>query len=119
LSGRKYPAEVWSDITREDLISVASNIMNGPRHIHDSTTYPVKTKDEIMIATAQEIELLKIKFAALRKEEEAKEQPPPTMRQLALQAPLRVSSRDVPSPQPRRSNRLLHNRPMHGDLKCG
>jgi hypothetical protein len=68
---KKYPIEVWPEISRNDLIAAASNIMNGPCHVHESTTFPIKTNDEILSATAQEVRLIEIKFAALRQAEEA------------------------------------------------
>jgi hypothetical protein len=60
---------------------VASNITNRePCHLHENTTYPIKNDDEIFIETAQEVQMLMIRFAALRKEEEMKAQiqTPPT-----------------------------------------
>jgi hypothetical protein len=96
----KYPIQIWPDITRNGLIIAASNIMNGPCHVHDSATYSVKTNDEILIVTEQEVKLIEIKFAALRKDEEARAeaQAPPTMRQLTVMAPQVAMSREILPP---------------------
>jgi hypothetical protein len=97
---RKFPIEVWPNTTRNDFIIAASNTMNGPCRVHDSTTYPVKTDDEIPIAAEQEVRLIEIRFAALRKEEEAKirAQAPPMRQYLASQAPSRATSREILRP---------------------
>jgi hypothetical protein len=65
--------------------------------VHNSTTYPVKTDDEIVVATEQEVRLEQIKLAALRKEDEIKAQARaiPTMRQMVAQAPPMTVSRDA------------------------
>jgi hypothetical protein len=94
---KRYPIEIWLNISPEDLANGASNITRGPCRVHDSTMYPVKTDDEIVIATEQEVRLVEITFAALRKDGEIKAQAQtvPTMRQLALQTPPWTVSREA------------------------
>jgi hypothetical protein len=50
---RKYPTEVWQDISVSDMVNVSSNIMGTACRVHNSTRRPIQPDDEILIAMAQ------------------------------------------------------------------
>jgi hypothetical protein len=87
--GRKYPIEVWPDISGENLTIVASNVMGTPCSIHNSTRFPVQTDDEVLNATTEELRLEAMKLDALQKEDEIRAKPivVPTLQQVFRQAP--------------------------------
>jgi hypothetical protein len=74
--GRKYPIEVWPDVPKESLIQLASNAMGAPVVIHNDTHFPVRTDDEILIATEVEIKMEEMKLEKLREEDQIRARPP-------------------------------------------
>jgi hypothetical protein len=73
------------------LANAATDFMGTTCHIHNSTRHPVRTDDEILIATTQEVHMEPMESAQLQKEDEIRAGPPvvSAMQQVFRQAPSR------------------------------
>jgi hypothetical protein len=67
---RRYPIEVWPDVTPQDLARVAANVMETSIAVYENTHYPVLTDDEIHIITEDEPKLQGMNLYKLRKKDE-------------------------------------------------
>jgi hypothetical protein len=94
-----YPVEVPACSTFDDMVIIASNILEFPCMLRTDPRFPLRTDDHVIFAWQQEVHREQVKLEALRAEDELKlQQRLNSIQWTMADLPPRAASRDMPHP---------------------